>query len=711
MTLPEVILDDRDFRSLVKESRRRIAQRCPEWTEHNVSDPGITLIELFAWMTELLLYRVNRIPEKLELALLNLMDVDLHAPVAARTGLRFEFAADRKAPVTVGVGVEVATPRQDDAEPVVFTTTQARTVGLVQLEGAGVRRGGTLTAISVSDEGLARPPATARTIFADQPKPDDELLLGSRSALGNLLLDLTVQCGPAHGLGIDPDAPPWVWEAWGRDRTWHPVTVISDTTGGFNTRGGVIRLEVLQETAIRTIGAQSLHWLRCTPGSAPSGDTPGYVRPPSLEQISLAAVGLNLPAEHANQAGEEMIGVSDGTPGQSFRLTNAPALELRESDQIHVHYALDESMRDDGSRESMDDDGLGLWKRWTCVKSIADSTAKQAHVTFDAADGEVRFGPGVRVPGGWCQHGAIPPAGSRIKITGYRYGGGAQGNLGPGQLTVLREAIPGVARVSNLLPALGGLDGESVEAARQRAPRELRTRERAVTASDFELLVRREVPRVARAKCLRPASPAEAVRVHILPDVGQSPGERSPEDSLASAELLTEVRAQLETVSPLGTHIDVEAHRPAPGESVASDELLEKVKDTLESRSLLGTCVLVVPAKLRVVTCAVEIVGDGRHSPVALKRQVAAELYRYLDPYVGGDLDQEEPGWPWGRDLHRGELESLVRRVAGVRGVRLLKVYASSDTDPRYAAGSDVDHVELERYELIVSGRHQVRVV
>ena len=49
--LPEIELDDRRFQDLVSEARMRISRSCPEWTEHNVSDPGITLIELFAWMT------------------------------------------------------------------------------------------------------------------------------------------------------------------------------------------------------------------------------------------------------------------------------------------------------------------------------------------------------------------------------------------------------------------------------------------------------------------------------------------------------------------------------------------------------------------------------------------------------------------------------------------------------------------------------------
>jgi hypothetical protein len=62
MRLPEVELDDRRFQDLVSEARRRISHACPEWTEHNVSDPGITLIELVAWMTEMTISRLARVP-------------------------------------------------------------------------------------------------------------------------------------------------------------------------------------------------------------------------------------------------------------------------------------------------------------------------------------------------------------------------------------------------------------------------------------------------------------------------------------------------------------------------------------------------------------------------------------------------------------------------------------------------------------------------
>ena len=70
MTLPQPYLDDRRFQDLVDDAKRIVAARCPEWSDHNVSDPGVTLIEAFAFMADELFYRLNRVPDKLYIAFL-----------------------------------------------------------------------------------------------------------------------------------------------------------------------------------------------------------------------------------------------------------------------------------------------------------------------------------------------------------------------------------------------------------------------------------------------------------------------------------------------------------------------------------------------------------------------------------------------------------------------------------------------------------------
>jgi hypothetical protein len=76
MSLPLPNLDDRTFADLVAEGRALIPRYAPQWTNYNPSDPGITLLELLAWLTEQLLYRINHIPQERYDVFLNLIGVE-----------------------------------------------------------------------------------------------------------------------------------------------------------------------------------------------------------------------------------------------------------------------------------------------------------------------------------------------------------------------------------------------------------------------------------------------------------------------------------------------------------------------------------------------------------------------------------------------------------------------------------------------------------
>ena len=87
--IPPPKLDDRNFNDIVEEAISMIPRYAPEWTNHNPSDPGITLIELAAWMTDLLIYRLNQVPDKNYVAFLNLLGIKLRPPRAAKALTRF----------------------------------------------------------------------------------------------------------------------------------------------------------------------------------------------------------------------------------------------------------------------------------------------------------------------------------------------------------------------------------------------------------------------------------------------------------------------------------------------------------------------------------------------------------------------------------------------------------------------------------------------
>src|SRR3954452_23334879 len=114
MPLPTPQLDDRRFQDIVDQAKTLIPQYCPEWTDHNVSDPGVALIELFAWMTDLMLYRVNQVPDRLYVKFLEMLGVRLEAPRAAVAPLTFYFSAPQTSDVVIVAGTEVATVRAEN---------------------------------------------------------------------------------------------------------------------------------------------------------------------------------------------------------------------------------------------------------------------------------------------------------------------------------------------------------------------------------------------------------------------------------------------------------------------------------------------------------------------------------------------------------------------------------------------------------------------
>ncbi|MGC4746160.1 putative baseplate assembly protein [Micromonospora sp. DT201] len=124
MTLPVPHLDDRGFLDLVTEARDRIRQSCPAWTDVSAHDPGMALVEAFAHLTEVMIYRLNQLPEKAYVSFLNLLGVARHAPTAAWADVRFTRTGTDSAAVRIPAGLRVAAARGADPRPVVFVTTE-----------------------------------------------------------------------------------------------------------------------------------------------------------------------------------------------------------------------------------------------------------------------------------------------------------------------------------------------------------------------------------------------------------------------------------------------------------------------------------------------------------------------------------------------------------------------------------------------------------
>lgn len=638
MPLPTPNLDDRRFQDIVDHAKRLIPQYCREWTDHNVSDPGVTLIELFAWMTDLLLYRVNQVPDKMYIKFLELLGIQLEAPRPARVPITFYFSAPQPNPVTIPADTEVATVRTETEEAIIFTTEETLVVRPARLNGVFTRDADRRDAGAWIEHNLRQLGLTVEhvALFPSHPALDDAFYIRLPDDHSNHVLALLVVCEEAAGAGIDPTNPPFVWETYqGGPNPWALCVMEKDETGGFclPSAPGQFREVVLRTPAMEPLEIEGSRgfWLRCRLTQLQNGPL-GYRVSPTIKQIDIESRGGSSYARHAVTQLNEVLGRSEGTPGQTFKLLQTPIL------------ARDPS-RDYLIVEQPD----GIVEQWQEVSDFGDSVGESRHFTLDALDGILSFGPMLLQPDGTVFHyGATPPKGSLLRFTRYQHGGGRRGNVPAGAISVLKTSIPYVARVVNHERALGGLDAQTIEDARIRIPKMLRTRSRAVTADDYEYLAVQEISDVARAHCLQPgAVPGEAgapepgqVVVLVLPKIYVQTSKRISDEQLAlSAELRDAVLSSLSKYSMVGTRLEVRAPRVF--------RVNVQVRLRLAERSN--------PA----------LVSD-------VQRKAEDALYSYLNPYTGGPRGD---GWPFGRTLHQSELYSLLQRIPAVEFVESLQVF------------------------------------
>ncbi len=649
MPLPTPNLDDRKFQDIVDEAKRLIPRYCPEWTNHNVSDPGVALIELFAWMSEMVLFRVNQVPERLYVHFLNMVGIEPFPPSVARAELTFWLSAVLDAPVIVPAGTQVTTAvgasSGDDA--VVFSTTEELEIAPPQLRSAMTVTGPDARVADVWDD-LRYDVMGARCFPSPQLTPGDAFCLGfARSLAGTVLrLQLTAE---AEGIGVDPRNPPLVWEVWNGEG-WITVTVNDDSTGGLNRAGEIILL-VPVEHQLMTLGNVAAYWLRVRL-LAPAPGQPTYQASPRIRAIEAATLGGTVRAEHAETVPGEMVGRSDGAPGQSFLVSRVPVLPRRAEEHVQV----------------TDPDGS---KDWTEVDDFTRSGPNDRHYTWDSGSGVIRFGPRVRYPDGSVrQHGLIPRDGAQVAVTGYRHGGGARGNVGARTLTVLRSSLPYVRGVVNLTAAGGGVDAETVSEAKVRGPLTLRTGQRAVTAGDFERLALESSTEVARARCLPTTRGNGSVRLLVVP----------------------EVRG--------------EASRHALDDFAIAAPLMRRITEHLDERRLVGTAIEVgTPYYQGVSVVALVHTGPGR--PTALVRQRAVDaLTRYVNPLTGGP---DGTGWAFDADLNAAVVTQLLESVDGVERVEETLLY-EYDLRTQRRVGGAKDVIRLDQHSLFLSAAHQVVV-
>ncbi|MGA9582590.1 MAG: putative baseplate assembly protein [Allosphingosinicella sp.] len=660
-------LDDRGFNDLVADLVRRIPAHTPEWTDPREGDPGRTLIDLFAWLGDTILYRANLVPERQRLAFLRLLGQQMRPAIAAR-GL-----------VQVSIGDEAWTqpftvpPRTAIAKPVHFEIESE--LGILPVEGAayikrrpdrresrqladllpdlqqlyGVSRaasGYVTTPVFVN--GLAEP--EGRDFVADSldkclwlallaPTPEAATVAAVTRTLGggddNRRVAITLGVAPALTApgtleAVSARAPiPHVWEICSGkepgDR-YLPLELLSDGTAGL-TRPGVARLLLPGADDFGVPDNDVLRQVRAGVGDRPPRiDDPVTARrlvawirlrplaEARLSSLKLSWVGVNAAmADQRKTLGRQQIGRGTGASGQEYSLGAAgvdPSTLLIEVEE---------------------EEGMRAWRQ---VPDVQAAGPHERVYSLDSEAGTIRFGDSVR--------GAVPGAGRAVHVGYMRAGGGIAGNLPAGALKALGP-IQGAPRLKLLQPLAmtGGADAEALEEAEARIPATIRHGGRAVTKNDVrELALRTPGVPVARAEVLERFKPQQR---------------RSGIPGVVSVMVLP---------ARSGTA------RPAPR---PDRTMLESVYAWLDQRRPLATELYVIAPEYVAmgVSAAVEIVDPGQRDSVL--EQVAETIRLHLWPLAGGGPDGQ--GWPLGRTVDDRLVETAIARVPGVRSVAPVRLF------------------------------------
>ena len=671
MPLPDINLDDRRFEDLFNEARRRIPTYTPEWTDHNDSDPGITLLQLVAYMQEMVIWRLNQVPEKNYQKFLQLVGLDLLPVAPAHADLTFTLSKG-------AVSADIPTGTQaalggGAGQPVLFETDAPLTAVGLSLAAVQTFDGAQFTLQTDANNADAAPGYPA---FSATPQRGCALYLGFDAVfppgshritayLGDDGVPAPVQGGSISQAALSPPVQAY-WEYWAGDAAqWQRLDLQKDETVALTSSGAVL-FNAPTDGQLRQLGQlmrptdPALFWLRYRIDQVLGA---GYESPPLLRRILINTV----PATNAATETDVLLGAANGRPNQTVQMPRFPILPLDAG--VTGIIAVDEG------------DG---YVTWTGVEDFAGSGSDDAVYTLDHTTGLVSFGDGTngRIPRWLSGNGSNRDDADQINIktTSFRWGGGSAGNTGPNTISALRSAIPFVTSVTNLRASYGGADEESVAAAQVRTPQVLRTANRAVTGDDFAFLAR-QTPgaQIARAQAFPLLNPNFRMR--------RSSVDGSPEVEVPVPGAVTIV------VVPQSTDA-----MPIP-----TSGTLGLVSGWLDQHRLLTAELFVAAPRYRQVSIQASLVADPTADAGIVQAAVLQTLKAYFHPLTGG---RDGAGWDFGGTLYFSETYRQILDVPGVLRIVTgsLKTYVD---DVLQDAASDV---VLAPDELVYSTDHEITV-
>lgn len=620
-------LDDRSWEEIVAGARDLIPKFAPEWTDHNPSDPGMALIELFAWIVEGMTYRLNRVPERNFIEFLNLIGITRDPATPASVPLT--YTASGPAPVKVPRGSRASTLQVDENPAIVFETDEDAEILPINLTAA----------ITISKQPyvnitkqISTAPLTGLTL--DIPPSELQSLAFGFDAATTESIKLRVRCSKPAPAG-STDVNFWYFQP-GPNTALLPAANIADTSDKFQ-QNGIISITVPNDwTAVHLendISAspatpadaidQPLFWIGMLIGNLSTDPL----------QLGIEHVLFNsVPATNAlTVTVPELLGVSNGEPFQRFSLRNRPLFKAPDPatyDHLNIEV-----------REPSMGGGFGPWQTWEHRDDFPGGPGQ--YFRLNPVTGEIGFGnhDAAVSPTG---HASVPALGAEIRAAQYRHvAGGAEGNLPPETITISQTPIPTIVGVTNHAAAKGGSNEEAIEDTKRRGPEVLKNRYRAVTSEDYEYLAAEASTDIKKVRCLPP---------RLFNSYDTLPPGVSVGDPWTYGGLNRDVGNVHVIIIP-----------DAPDSVLApqpSAELIKETSDYLERRRTVTAMLQVASPRYLPIRVHLNIniwqkaVDIGLVPDPALSSefhdQLAAKITKFLHPVHGGS---DQQGWEIGQDV------------------------------------------------------------
>lgn len=718
--LPLPNLDNRTFEQLVREARDLIPEIFSEWTDENEHDPGITLLEMLAWHIEMQQFQLDRLTIDHERKFLKLLGESPRDRVPAQTSVNFSNAPH---PIVIPYGTQLRV-RDLPFETIRPVTVMPNTAMDVTLHtSAGVQEisdnfeAGHMMFYPFGEYGEA---GASMVITMKEPLP--------HAAPLSLWIELVAQEPdqriPARYKHFTPSGT-IVWSYWheeeGEEPGWRPIVLERDETYGFHQSGPIL-FELPPDTRhVNRLKAQLVEG---------NYNDPPYIRRLVWNEVFVkqgqtmcifeyfdgwesSEYSTNDHTREAFQVELKHALFQQGQVFVQFRQDNDSWIDVEEekyellSGEGQARLLFKDALTlpsgkksirvivvaDDFSDHIFMGKGTGIshqaylipiqpmlpsefrlqvgrptslgiieWYDWERVYDFDESTSQSLHYIIDEEKGVVRFSDGIS--------GAAPPVAPfpNIRIVGFRTGTGIAGNVKEDTIHQLDfHTLP--LQVTNLYPAYGGMEPETVKEAMERTRLSVLEPKCGITAEDMEQRVM-EIPGL------------RIVRVKTIPGY-HSLVQNYPEE---------------QAFGHISIVIVPFSKQPLPK---PTDGIIGTVRRHLEPYRLLTTTLHVIPPEYIKINIRAIIVIDLRYE--GREDDVRQVLEEWLQPYTDGSL----VGWEFGKPIYKSDVYDIIHRVPGIKYIQDVWLMAEGK-DVYHEEGGDI---RIPPNGLAISGVHDIEFI